>query len=263
MGLNGARQVEIRLYSILPGGKVSSASYPGRSVARNGDMLTSDPIGVSLFQTLTLVVYPEEANAMFKQIRFAKAISFLIVVAVCFATGTPFLHGDAQAAQATPASSPPDDSTLKSDSFTALHALYAEQPKAKALGKKATAILVFPHIVKAGLVVGGQGGSGVLIEHGKVVGVYNLAAASFGLQAGAQAFSQVMFFETDSALQYLGKSDGWSIGTGPSVVLVDTGVAKSLTTDNLDSDVYVFIFGQHGLMAGLGIQGQKITRLRD
>jgi len=196
---------------------------------------------------------------MFKQIRFARAISFLIIVAACFATGIPFLRGDAQAAQA----STPDDTTLKNDSFTALHALYAEQPKAKEVGMKARAILVFPHIVKAGLVVGGQGGSGLLIEHGKAVGVYSLAAASFGLQAGAQAFSQVMFLENDSALQYLGKSDGWSIGVGPTVVVVDSGAAKSLTTDNLNSDVYVFIFGQHGLMGGLGVQGQKITRLRD
>ena len=63
------------------------------------------------------------------------------------------------------------------------------------------------------------------------------------------------------ALAYLDKSDGWSIGSGPSVVMLDEGMAKSITSTMLTEDVYAFAFGQKGLMAGIGIEGSKITRI--
>src|SRR5579871_493556 len=88
-----------------------------------------------------------------------------------------------------------------------LRDLYAVQPKARELGRRAKAILVFPKIFKAGFLVGGQGGEGALRVGSKTVAYYNIAAASFGLQAGAQTFSYALFFMTDSALQYLQKSD--------------------------------------------------------
>ena len=96
---------------------------------------------------------------------------------------------------------------------------------------------------------------------GKVLGYYNATALSYGLQAGAQSFPQAMFLMTPAALSYLNSSDGWSVGMGPSVVVVDEGTAKSMTTTTLQSDVYAFIFGQEGLMAGLGVQGRRSPRL--
>ncbi len=150
---------------------------------------------------------------------------------------------------------------ISADADRALRALYASQPKARDLGKRAAAILIFPKIIKAGLMIGGQSGDGVLRVGGKTAGYYNISAASFGLQAGAQRFSYAMFFMTDSALQYLQKSDGWSIGSGPSVVVVDKGVAASMTSTTLTQDVYAFPFGQRGLMAGLGLEGSKITHI--
>ena len=66
---------------------------------------------------------------------------------------------------------------------------------------------------------------------------------------------------TDSSLQYLEKSSGWEIGVGPSVVAVDKGRAKTLTTSTAKADIYAFCFGQKGLMAGLGLQGSKITKI--
>ena len=91
-------------------------------------------------------------------------------------------------------------SQLGKDAIAALHRLYAAQPKARQLGGKAKAILVFPKIIKAGLVIGGQSGDGVLLIGGKPTAYYNLSAASFGLQAGGQTFSYALFFMTDSAL---------------------------------------------------------------
>jgi lipid-binding SYLF domain-containing protein len=143
----------------------------------------------------------------------------------------------------------------------ALQHLYAAQPRTRELGRHAKAILVFPKIVKAGLIIGGQGGDGALLENGRARGFYNIAAASFGLQIGAQTFSYALFFMNDSALQYLESSDGWAIGTGPSVVVVDKGAAASLTSTTLSHDVYAFPFGQRGLMAGLSLEGSKITHI--
>jgi len=128
------------------------------------------------------------------------------------------------------------------------------------VGGQAKAVLVFPRIVKAGLLIGGQYGDGALIKAGRIVGHYNSVAASYGLQAGAQAFGYALFLMNDKALEYLDKSDGWEIGVGPSIVIVDQGKAKTMTSTTLRDDVYAFIFSQKGLMAGLGIQGSKITK---
>jgi lipid-binding SYLF domain-containing protein len=158
-------------------------------------------------------------------------------------------------------SSAADAAKIDAEARTALATLYASTPAAKALGEKAKAVLVFPSILKAGLIIGGQGGNGALMVDGKTVAYYNSAAASYGLQAGAQEFSYVMFLMTDAAREYLDKSDGWEVGVGPSIVVVDEGVAKTLSTSTAQDDVYAFIFGQKGLMAGIGIQGSKITKI--
>ena len=151
--------------------------------------------------------------------------------------------------------------TLNSDGAKALNALYAKVPAAKTIGGKATAILVFPKVTKAGLGIGGQYGEGVLLKGGKPVGYYNTAGVSSGLQAGAQTYGYAMFFMNDAALKALDKSEGFEVGVGPSVVVLDEGKAKTTTTTTMDKDVYAFIFSQKGLMAGLGIQGNKITKI--
>src|SRR6266403_613860 len=91
----------------------------------------------------------------------------------------------------------------------ALQHLYASTPAAKTLGAKAKAILIFPKIVKAGFMVGGQMGDGVLRKKGKTVGYYRSLAGSYGFQAGLQWFGYVLFLMTDSASSYIDKTDGW------------------------------------------------------
>jgi lipid-binding SYLF domain-containing protein len=150
---------------------------------------------------------------------------------------------------------------LSSSARSALSKLYASDPAAKTLGEKAKGILVFPSIYKAGFMVGGQGGDGAMLKGGKTVGYYRSAAASFGFQAGAQKFGYALFFMNDAALAYLDKSGGWELGSGPSLVVVDEGFAKSMSSTTLTQDVYAYIFNQKGLMGGLGIQGSKITRI--
>ncbi|MGH7289418.1 MAG: YSC84-related protein [Myxococcota bacterium] len=150
---------------------------------------------------------------------------------------------------------------LERDASQALRSLYANNDAARLLGEKAKGVLVFPSIVKAGFMFGGQLGEGVLMKRGKVAGYYNSLAASYGLQAGLQVFGYALFFMNDKALAYLDKSDGWEIGVGPSIVVVDTGIGASLTSTTITEDVYAFIFDQKGLMAGIGIQGSKITKI--
>jgi len=150
---------------------------------------------------------------------------------------------------------------INKDANAALARLYEKVPEARTLAAQAKGILIFPSIVKAGFLFGGQYGEGVLLKHGRTAGYYNSVAASYGLQAGVQSFGYAMFFMNDSALAYLDKSEGFEIGVGPSIVVVDAGTAKTLTTTTGRSDVYAFIFSQKGLMAGLGLQGSKISRI--
>ena len=154
-----------------------------------------------------------------------------------------------------------DAAEISKDSQAALQALYAKVPKAKELGGKALAVLVFPSVIKAGLGVGGQYGDGALIKGGKTVGYYNTSGASVGLQAGAQKYGYALFFMNANALQQIDKADGFDIGVGPTVVVMDEGMAKSMTTTTMKDDIYAFIFSQKGLMAGFGLQGNKITKI--
>jgi lipid-binding SYLF domain-containing protein len=150
---------------------------------------------------------------------------------------------------------------LASEAQSSLQKLYASVPLAKQLGPKAQAILVFPTVTKAGLGIGGQYGEGTLLTKGTAAAYYKTTGASFGLQAGGQKYGYAMFFMNAKALDEFTKASGFEVGVGPSVVLVDDGMAKTTTTTTMKDDIYAFIFGQKGLMAGLGIQGNKITKI--
>lgn len=151
---------------------------------------------------------------------------------------------------------------LVRDAREALETLRKINPAADVIAKSAKGVLVFPNIIKAGLVFGGSYGEGVLFVNGKVRGFYNSVSASWGLQLGAQSYGYALFLMTDSALKYLEESHGWELGTGPTITVVDAGLAKNLSTTTLRDDAYAFIFDQQGLMGGINIEGTKITRIK-
>jgi lipid-binding SYLF domain-containing protein len=153
-------------------------------------------------------------------------------------------------------------STLDVDAQAALKHLYATSPSAAALGDKALGVLVFPSVTRLGFIVGAQGGDGVLYQKGKVAGYYNTGAMSVGLQAGIQSYGYALFFMTQADLNYLKNTKGWSIGAGPTIVIADAGTAKDVSTLTGQQGVYGFIFDQKGLMAGVGLTGQKITKVK-
>lgn len=150
---------------------------------------------------------------------------------------------------------------IDTDSRQALNTLIAENPAAAAIHRQAHAALVFPNIVKAGLGVGGAYGEGELIRNGVTVDRYRSVTGSWGLQAGAQSYGYVVFLMNQDAEDYLNSSEGWEIGVGPTVVVVDTGLAENLSTTTLSDDAYAFIFDQQGLMAGVSIEGTKISKM--
>jgi lipid-binding SYLF domain-containing protein len=160
--------------------------------------------------------------------------------------------GSAQAASAN---------DLNQDANRALRTLYSKNPLAQQISTKARAILIFPNIIKAGLVFGGSYGEGVLEQGPKVIDYYNSVSGTWGLQAGAQSYGYVVFLMSKPAVDYLHESDGWEIGAGPTVVIVNEGVAKNLSSSTLKDDAYAFIFDQQGLMAGVAIEGTKISRI--
>ncbi len=153
-------------------------------------------------------------------------------------------------------------SEIDRDSRRALAKLYAKSPAAKALGEKAKGVLVFPGIVKGGFIVGGQYGEGALIQGGKTTGYYSTVQASYGLQAGLQKYGYALFFMSDKVMDWFLRSEGWELGVGPTIVVVDIGAAAAATTTTLQSEIYAFFFDQKGLMGGLGLQGTKVTKIK-
>lgn len=178
------------------------------------------------------------------------------LVALMLATGLIVSIGAVNLARAATAED------LDRDCRQALQTLYQTHPLAESISHTAKAVLVFPNIVKAGLVFGGSYGEGELIKGGTVVDYYNSVTGSWGLQAGAQSYAYVVFLMTNEAVHYIEESHGWEIGVGPTVVVVDEGIAKNLSTSTLKDDAYAFIFGQQGLMAGVSIEGTKISKIR-
>jgi len=179
----------------------------------------------------------------------ASKTAALILLHLALVAGTP-QTGRAASAQ-----------KLNREGAAALVHLRAKNLVAEKLATTASGILVFPSIVKAGFMFGGQIGEGVLFKGDTPAGYYNTVAASYGLQAGVQTFGYALFFMDDASLAEFEKSTGFEIGVGPSIVVVDEGVGKTLTTTTVRKGIYAFIFDQKGLMAGLGIQGSKITRI--
>jgi lipid-binding SYLF domain-containing protein len=150
---------------------------------------------------------------------------------------------------------------IQRDAEMALQELYASSPEAKKLSTKAKGILVFPRIIKGGLIVGGHYGEGALFKGGQCKGFYNSVAATYGMQIGGQTFGFAMFMMTEDSLAYIDKAEGLEVGLGPSIVVLDKGAASSMTTTTGKDDVYAIFFDQEGLMAGMGLQGAKISRI--
>lgn len=148
----------------------------------------------------------------------------------------------------------------KADS--ALKMFYEKVGPAKELSAKAKGILIFPDVIKAGFGIGGEYGEGALRINGKTVEYYNTAAASIGLQLGAQEKAVILLFLDGKALDDFRKSDGWEAGVDGSVAVVEWGAGGSVDTSNIKDPIIGFVFGNKGLMFNLTLEGSKMSKIK-
>ena len=176
------------------------------------------------------------------------------------------LHGLALAAALTMATagcstSQEDRSSLDAAARAALDSLHQTVPTTRDLARDSAGVLVFPDVTQAGLIIGGQYGRGVMFKGGQPVGYYNITGGSLGLQIGAQTFSQAYFFTTPEELKTFEDTKGFEVGAGLDFAVADVGASGDISSSTLQKPLVIFVWGQQGLMAGVKVEGQKITRL--
>jgi lipid-binding SYLF domain-containing protein len=154
-----------------------------------------------------------------------------------------------------------DRAAIDRDVNNAIANMYKSVPGSKELAAKSKGMLIFPSVVKAGVVVGGQYGKGALRVQNRTVAYYSTAAASFGLQLGAQERSMAFLFMTNDALSRFEKSNGWDAGGDASVALLKQGANSAINLSTENHPVVALIYGNTGLMADLSLEGTKVSKL--
>ncbi|CAJ5313599.1 BPSL1445 family SYLF domain-containing lipoprotein [Burkholderia pseudomallei] len=143
-----------------------------------------------------------------------------------------------------------------------LSRLYSTVPGSRELVSKSRGVLVFPNVLQAGFIVGGQSGNGALRVGGSTLGYYNTSSLSVGLQAGAQSKALIFLFMSQDALDKFRNSDGWAAGADASVALVKVGANGAVDTSTVTAPVEVIVLTNAGLMGDLSVNGTKVTRLK-
>jgi len=143
----------------------------------------------------------------------------------------------------------------------AVNELYKHSSAAKELAGQSVGMLVFPKVVKGGMVIGGEYGEGALLIGGKTAAYYNIASGSIGFQLGVQQKSQVILFMRQRELDEFRKSEGWKAGVDGSVALATLGAGGQIDTETSKKPIIGFIFSNKGLMYNLTFEGSKITKI--
>jgi len=152
--------------------------------------------------------------------------------------------------------------TINAGVDSTLTRLFTSANGSRELVSKARGVLVFPSVIDAGIGVGRQYGEGALRMGGRTVGYYSTATASIGWQIGAQSRAIVFMFMTDDALNRFRNSQGWSAGGDASVAVLKIGANGEVDTSTASSQVDAFVLTNDGLMAGVSLDGTKVTRLK-
>ncbi|AMN45927.1 hypothetical protein ACG33_02130 [Steroidobacter denitrificans] len=176
------------------------------------------------------------------------AMSFMLLTA-CTTTGTQ-RQGD------------PESQRREIDAGVdaTLARLHKAVPESRTLTARAEGVLVFPAVLSASFVVGGQHGNGALRVGGKTIDYYTTTAGSIGFQAGAQSRAIVLIFMTTDSLNQFRQSEGWTIGADATVAVAEIGATGSIDTNTMKQPVVGFVMSNAGIMAGVSLQGAKIYR---
>jgi lipid-binding SYLF domain-containing protein len=152
--------------------------------------------------------------------------------------------------------------SINADVNSTLARLYSTANGSRELVAKARGVLVFQSVIQAGFWIGGQYGEGALRVGGQTAGYYSTAGGSFGLQIGAQSKAIIFLFMTQDALERFRNSDGWAVGADATVAVVKVGANGDIDTSTATAPVQAFVLTNAGLMAGVSLEGTKITRLK-
>jgi lipid-binding SYLF domain-containing protein len=187
-----------------------------------------------------------------------KPLAALTVAAACLAGCNTTATTDTRAgrSESTATHAEIDDGVTAT-----LSRLYTQVNGSRELVAKADGVLVFPRIIAAGLVVGGEYGKGALRVKGQRAGYYSLASLSIGFQAGAQSKAMIILFMTRDALDKFRASKGWNVGADASVALVKVGANGAIDTTTATRPVQVIVLTNVGLMANLNLEGTKISQI--
>jgi len=131
----------------------------------------------------------------------------------------------------------------------------------KAFLPKTKAYLVFPSVIRGGIIIGGKYGEGALRINGTTKHYYSMTSASIGFQAGAQEYSMIIAFLSDASLKNFVKSNGWEAGIDGSITISEWGQSKDLSSISFEKPIIGFIYGEKGLMASVSIAGTKFKRI--
>ncbi len=197
---------------------------------------------------------------MNKQRFMLKAATAVVAAGLALAGCTTTTNNGNPVGQ-SPGSTTSKRQEINSGVDAALSRMYAQVPGSRDLVSRARGVLVFPKVVQAGFVVGGEFGEGALRTGGATQGYYNLVSGSFGLQAGAQSKTVVFLFMTDDALKTFQQRQGWSAGGDASVALLKMGANGAVDSTTITKPVQVIVMTNAGLMGDLSIQGMKISRI--
>ena len=154
-----------------------------------------------------------------------------------------------------------DRTVIDADVQTTLENFYAQNPSNRELVAKATGVLVFPRVTKAGLGVGGEGGHGALLVNGGTAAYYKMSGASVGATIGVSHRAEIIVFMTREARDKFERSSGWTIGADVGVAVASKGAGGDYDSETLRRPVIAFVLGEHGLIADVSLEGTKITRL--
>jgi lipid-binding SYLF domain-containing protein len=151
--------------------------------------------------------------------------------------------------------------SIDADVDATLARLYNTVNGSRELLSRANGVLVFPSVISAGFWIGGQYGTGALRVDGRTTGYYSTVGGSFGLQIGAQSKAIIFAFMTREALDGFQSSQGWSAGADATVAVVTVGANGNIDTSTATNPVEAFVLTNAGLMAGVSLEGVKVSRL--
>lgn len=142
---------------------------------------------------------------------------------------------------------------LKTDSQQAMNKIKQTQPNIADLFDNSVGYAIFPNAGKGAYIIGGASGNGVVYQNGNMIGYADMKQVDIGLQAGGKAFIEVLFFNTQNALDQF-KNGSYELSANASAVILEKGISKEI---NFEDGVAVVTMPKAGAMAGISVGGQR------